>query len=114
MWRMFQKRIHESVALSAYLSAALTLQLAWVMNLLVHREPVIRELMTISSMGPISGLYLSTFFIYIFLFGSLVLFLRGRDCAYWQTRMFWFLVISIVIFLVMTFPAVYEFSVSVE
>lgn len=115
MFRLFHQRIHESLALSAMLSAAVTLQVAWIANLLVHRSEWMREQFTlIASIGPLSGLYLKTAIGYIFLFGIFVLIFRGRDCSHWRDRAFWFFLISVAMFLVLTLPIVYEFSISVQ
>lgn len=110
----FHKRVHESLALSAYLSAAVTLQIAWIANLLVHRVPIVREQFNlIPSIGPVSGLYLKTIVSYFLLFGIFVLLFRGKDCSRWRERVFWFFLVSIVMFLVLTLPIVYEFSITV-
>jgi hypothetical protein len=111
----FFHRIHEPIAIGAFFSAALTLQLAWINNLLVHRSELIRELFNVvPSIGPVSGLYLKTIITYLFLFGLSVIFFKGRDCTIWRGRVFGFFYISIVMFFVLTLPAVYEFSVSVN
>ena len=115
LFERFRNRIHESIALGAILSASLTLQCAWISNLLVHRSEFIRELHNIvPSIGPISGLYFKTIIVFIFLFGLSVLFFKGRDCSVWRGRVFGFFYISIVMFFVLTMPVVYEFSVSVN
>ncbi len=111
----FYHRIHESVALGAFFSAGLTLQVAWIANLLVHRSETIRDLFNIIPVvGPISGLYFKTFITYILLFGLSVLFFKGRDCSVWRGRVFGFFYISIVMFFVLTMPVVYEFSINVN
>lgn len=111
----FFHRIHESIALSAFLSASFTLHLAWIRNLLVHKISFFRDLLNIvPSVGPVSGLYLTTVISFLLLFGIFVLFFKGRDCSVWRGRVFGFFYISVVMFLVFTLPAVYEFSVSVE
>ncbi len=115
LWNLFHKRIHESLAISAFLSAALTLQGAWMANLLVNRSEWFREQFTlIASVGPIFGLYLKSVVGYLLLFGIFVLIFRARDCSHWRDRVFWFFLISIAMFLVLTLPIVYEFSISVE
>ncbi|MBI2475080.1 hypothetical protein HYV69_01510 [Candidatus Uhrbacteria bacterium] len=115
LFERFRNRIHESIALGAFMSAALTLQIAWISNLLVHRSETVRDLFNIlPSIGPISGLYFKTIIAYVFLFGLSVLFFKGRDCSVWRGRVFGFFYISIVMFFVLTMPVVYEFSVSVS
>ena len=104
--------MHESLALSAYLSTAVTLQIAWMANLLVHRSPWVRDQFTlVPSIGPISGLYLKFAISYVLLFGIFVLIFRGRDCTKWRDRAFWFFLCSVMMFLVLTLPIVYEFSI---
>jgi hypothetical protein len=115
IWNLFHKRIHESLALAAQFSVAVTLQIAWISNLLVHRSEWAREQATlIASIGPISGLYLESAVLYVLLFGIFVLSFRGRDCSHWRDRAFWFFLISIAMFLVLTLPIVYEFSITVR
>ncbi len=115
LWNFFHKRIHESLALAAFLSAAVTLQVAWMANLLAHRSEWVREQYTlVASVGPISGLYLKSAICYILLFGIFVLIFRGKDCSHWRDRVFWFFLISIAMFLVLTLPIVYQFSITVN
>jgi hypothetical protein len=92
-----------------------TLQAAWIANLLVHRSEWVREQATlVASVGPVSGLYFKSAVGYILLFGIFVLIFRGRDCSHWRDRAFWFFLVSIATFLVLTLPVVYEFSITVE
>lgn len=115
IFHLFHKRVHESLATAAFLSVAVTLQIAWMANFLVHRIPSIREQFNIiPSVGPVSGLYLKTFISSFLLFGIFVLLFRGKDCSHWRDRVFWFFLVSIVMFLVLTLPIVYEFTVTVE
>ena len=112
---MSTKRIHESIALSALLSGAFTLQTAWIANLLVYRNEWVRDWFTLSEkIGPISGMYLRSFIAYAVLFGVFMILWRGKDCSHWRQRVFWFFLISVVMFLIMTLPIVYQFSVTVE
>lgn len=115
MFSFFHKRIHESVALAALLSASLTLQTAWIANLLVHRVEWVRDKFTlVESLGPISGMYLRSVVAYLLLFGIFILIFRGKDCAHWRERAFWFFLISILMFLILTLPVVYQFAITVE
>ena len=41
-------------------------------------------------------------------------FLRGRDCTELRDRAFWFFVVSLIMFLVLTFPFVYVFEIAVS
>jgi len=111
----FFHRIHESLALSALLGGSFTLQSAWIANLLVHRSAWVRDVFTLSNeVGPISGMYLRSLVAYCLFVVLFSLLWRGKDCAHWRERVFWFFVISVVMFCVMTLPVVYQFSVSVE
>ena len=113
MFHLFKKRVHESVALSAFLSAALALHVAWITNWLVHRSEYVRDQFTLSeSIGPLSGLYLKTAIVFILLFGVCALFFRGKDVSHWRSRVFWFFLISILMFVILTLPVVYEFQVT--
>lgn len=113
MFHFFKKRIHESVALSVYLASALTLQVAWIANWLVYRSEWVRNLMSINaSIGPISGLYLKTFCVFVLVFGLSVLFFRGKDVSHWRERVVWLFFVSVVMFLVLTYPSVYEFVIT--
>ena len=112
---LFKKRIHESVALAAYLSAAIVFQIAWMANWLVHRSDWIQsQFNLVESVGPISGLYLKTAVGYFLLFGIFVVVFRGKDVSHWRDRVFWFFLFSLVMFFVLTLPIVYEFVVTVE
>ncbi len=113
--KFFQKRIHESVAFSALFATGLTLNIAWISNFLVYRIDLIRELFTLKeSVGPISGLYLKTLVSFFIIFGISLLFLKGKDVSHNRDGILWFLMISVVLFLIMTMPIVYEFFVLVE
>lgn len=114
MFHLFRHRIHESIALSAFLAVSFTLQIGWIANWLVHRSPWVAEQFTLSDqLGPVSGLYLKSFVSFILLFGVCVLAFRGRDIAHWRDRVFWFFIASVLMFLVLTLPFVYEFQVTV-
>ncbi|MBM5789955.1 hypothetical protein FJZ23_02620 [Candidatus Parcubacteria bacterium] len=112
MFPFFHKRIHESVALSAMLAAALTLQIAWVSNWLVHRSELIRQRFTLDeALGPLSGLYLKTVVAYVLLFGIGVLVFRGRDVSHWRERAYGFFLFSVLMFVLLTLPIVYELQI---
>ena len=111
--RLFKPRVHESVALAAIFAASVTLHVAWIVNLLVHRsETVWNWFLLDPDLGPISGMYTKTLITFFVIFVISSLLWRGRDCSHSRDRVFWFLVISIVMFLVMTLPFVYEFQLS--
>jgi hypothetical protein len=114
MFHFFHKRIHESVAFSAVLACAIALNVAWIDNLLISRVLFFRNFLTLNeNIGPISGLYVVTagsFFVSFFL--AFVVW-RGRDLAHWRSRIFWFFIASIIIFLLMSLPFVYDFKIVV-
>jgi len=113
MFSFFSKRIHESFVLSGYLSAALALHVAWMANWLVFRSDDVRERLTlVDAIGPLSGLYLKTFGVFVFFFGLLTLLFRKRDLSLLRERIIWFFVISVVLFVFMTFPFVFELMVT--
>ncbi len=112
---LFKKRIHESIALAALFSAGLTLHIAWITNLLLHRDLVLREAFTLlSEVGPLSGLYLLSLIVYLVIFSLSVYFWRGKDVTHWRSRVFWFFVISVVLFFALTMPILYQFGIVIQ
>lgn len=110
--RLFKPRVHESVAISAIFAASVALNLAWLANLLVHRSPMLWDAFNLlEELGPISGLYVKMLIAFFATFLISWIFWRGKDCEQFRSRVFWLFVGSIVIFLVMTLPFVYEFQV---
>ncbi len=112
MFGLFKSRVHESVAIAAVFAASVTMHIAWIVNLVVHRSEMAWEWFLLSEeIGPISGMYTKTFLSFFGIFLVAWLFWRGRDCSHWRLRVFWFFVMSIIIFLFMTLPIIYEFRV---
>ncbi len=113
--KWFHHRIHESVAFASVFAASITMQVAWIASVLVYRSAVITDLLTRQvDLGPISGLYLlsiATFFVFWML---TLLLVRGRDLSHWRDRIFWFFVTSVILFLIMTMPVVYQVGVVVS
>lgn len=112
MLKFFRKRVHESFALAAIFAGSVALHVAWIDNLLISKSPQIREWVTLNpDIGPISGLYIDTlgaFFVTLLLAAAIW---QGRDVAHWRERVFWFFVLSIIIFILMTLPFVYGFVI---
>ena len=112
---LFKKRVHESLALAAMFAAGLTLHLAWIINLLAHRDPVIAEFFTLhSDIGPLSGLYLNALIDYLIIFSLAVYFWRGKDLSKKRSRVFWFFVTAVALFFVLTMPIVYQFGIVIQ
>lgn len=110
----FTQRVHESIALGAYVAVAVTLHVAWIANWLVARSDWVAEQFTlVEEIGPITGLYLKSVIVFLMVFGLSVLFFRGKDCAPWRMRVLWFFFVSAVLFVFLSFPGLYEFQVSV-
>ncbi|OGL61597.1 hypothetical protein A3C09_00815 [Candidatus Uhrbacteria bacterium RIFCSPHIGHO2_02_FULL_47_44] len=112
---LFKNRFHESIACAALLAGALTLQVMWIVNLLVVRIPFIARLYTIiPSVGPISGMYLKAIGTFVFVFLIAGWYWRGKDCSHHRKSLLSFFLFSTLIFFVMTLPFVYSFSVRFE
>jgi|SRR3989339_1724972 len=109
------KRIHESVALSAVLAVSFTLHFAWIANVLVYRVPEIATLFSVlPEVGPVSGLYTCSIGSFLCLFLLSLLLAKGRDLSHWRTRTLWFFMASVILFLLMTMPVVYQVGIVVE
>ncbi|MBT5808288.1 hypothetical protein HOI18_03370 [Candidatus Uhrbacteria bacterium] len=112
--KLFKPRVHESVAIAALFSASITLNVAWIINLLVHRSDRVWAWFEMSErIGPISGMYTKTLLSFFCVMFVTWMFCRGKDCSHQREGVFWFFVASIVLFLVMTLPFVYEFQIGV-
>ncbi len=109
---LIKKRLHESIALSAVLATSLALHAAWVTNLLAARLPVLNDYLTLDKrIGPVTGMYVITFSVFFLTFWIFVLWFRGKDCSDFRSRVLWFFVASLITFLVLTHPLVYEFEI---
>ncbi len=116
MFRYFFKdRVHEPLAIAAILATAITLNVAWIINMLVERVPLIQRALTFSPMiGPVSGMYLLSLTSFIGYTVFLTLFLRGKDCSHLRSTVLRFFLFSLIAFFVMTLPFIYTFSIVVE
>ncbi|MBI4435293.1 hypothetical protein HY630_01345 [Candidatus Uhrbacteria bacterium] len=113
MLHLFKERIHESFALAALFAGSVALHVAWIDNLLITRSPKIADWVTLNpNIGPISGLYVDVVGAYFVALLVAAALWRGRDVSHWRDRVFWFFVVSIVVFLLMTLPFVYGFAVN--
>ncbi|NQV90702.1 hypothetical protein HQ487_04860 [Candidatus Uhrbacteria bacterium] len=112
MLKFFKNRVHESFALAAVLAGSIALHVAWIDNLLVSRSSIFAEWVTLNpEIGPISGIYvdvIGAFFVSLLLSAGVW---KGRDVSHWKDRVFWFFIVSIVVFLLMTLPFIYGFAV---
>lgn len=111
MWPFHRQYIHEPLALAATLSAALTINVLWIINLFFNRSWGFNFCAKVASgieiMAIIYGLSIIIFFV---LFGVLAIIFRGRDCSHYRNDAFGFLLISFLIYLLMTVPPIYEFN----
>lgn len=108
-------RIHESIAFASVLSLALTLHVAWITNMLVYRVPSIAESLTLNvDIGPVSGLYATTVLAFVVFFVVTILVVRGRDVSHVRRIAFFAFLDSIILFLVMTLPVIYQIGIVVE
>lgn len=107
------KRIRESLAVSSLIAASVALNVAWIDNLLIHRSSFVYGWFNLNpAIGPISGLYLDVLGAYfVTLFVALAL-LRGRDVSKWRDRVMPFLALSIVLFFILTLPAVFGLALA--
>lgn len=112
MWPFSRSRIHESVAIAAVFAMALALNAFWTVNLISARWFAFQSAMTLSdAVGPVTGFYLLSALIFAASWIVLAVFFRGRDCAPYREKAFWFFFASTMAFLVFTFPPVYSLSV---
>lgn len=113
MFGLFRDRIHESFALAAVLAASVALHVAWIDNLLITRSREIAQMVTLNpAIGPISGLYIDVFGAYFVALLLAAALWRGRDVSHWRDRVFWFFILSLVVFFLMTLPFIYGFAVN--
>lgn len=112
MFGWLNSRVRESFALAAVLAGSVALHVAWIDHLMISRsEDVRRWLMLNPEIGPISGLYLDVlgaFFVTLLIAAGIW---KGRDVSHWRERVFTFFLVSIVVFVLMTLPFVYGFSI---
>lgn len=114
LFGLLQKRVHEPIALGALLGASISLHAAWILNLLFTRLPTLENYLTLSErIGPVTGMYAVTGVTFLVAFGLATIWFRGKDCAHFRSRAFWFFIASVAAFAVLTHPLVYEFELSV-
>lgn len=110
-----KNRFHESIACATLLAGSLTLHVMWISNLLVVRVPYFKALYSIiPAIGPISGMYLKAMVIFLIVLFSASLYWKGKDCSHQRKHLTTFFLFSTLIFIVMTLPFVYAFSVTFE
>lgn len=108
------KRIHESVAVSAMVALAASLNVAWIANLALTRSAAAVEALTVSQLlGPVSGLYLLFALSYVMIFWAALAWLHGRDCSHYRQGAFWLVIASLVAFFLLTLPVLYESQIVV-
>ena len=113
MFGLFKReKIHEPIALGALVAASMTLHSVWITNLLMDRSDSIFLLFTLSNrIGPVTGIYFFAALVYATVFGATTLWFRGKDCRAFRDRAFWFFMVSITAYTIMTIPAVYTFEI---
>ncbi len=102
MLSWFKSRIHESLAVAALFAAGVSLQAAWIANLVWFRMARVDSLMP---------LYVFVDTVFVIIFVLTVAWCRGRDCSDFRDRAYHFFLVSILIFSVMTLPIVYGFTI---
>lgn len=100
MLSWFKSRVHESIAVAALFAAGVSLQTAWITNLVWFRT---------SRSDALGSLYLFVATVYAIIFVLTVAWCRGRDCSDFRDRAYHFFLISMLIFAAMTLPIVYGF-----
>ncbi|HBR81106.1 MAG: hypothetical protein UX09_C0060G0009 [Candidatus Uhrbacteria bacterium GW2011_GWE2_45_35] len=112
MWFFTRRRIHESLSLAAVLSAAISLHALWIVNLLIGRYPDLTVYFDLASgLGIICGLYLFGLVVFFFSLGTIAVFYKDKDCSHHRLNVFLFLLVSLIIYVIMTVPVVYELLV---
>lgn len=97
-----KNRVHEPVAVAALLAAAVALHAGWIINLVWYRS---------ARVDMLGALYLSVACVYAVIFLLALAWCRGKDCGSMRDRAYHFFLVSIAIFVAMTLPFVYGFSV---
>lgn len=106
--QFFKLRIHESIAMAAILAAAITMHGLWIANLLITRLPAVAGFFEgLASRGAVPSLYLFGLLLFLVAWCILSLIFKGRDCSHHRESAFWFFVVSLIIFFVMTMPMVF-------
>ena len=113
MFGFFRRKcLHESLALSVILAVSVTLHGSWLANLVMTRYMPAREALAIfPSIGPVVGLYALSIAIFLIVFGLSVLWFRGKDCSHFRDGIFWFFVVAVAAFLILTIPYLFEFVI---
>ncbi len=108
----FHSRIHESVALAALLAASVELNAFWIVNMISMRLPAFADLLKLDpSLGTVSGLYVTGAVVYLLSWACFLTLLRGRDCSEYRSNALWLFVVSVLLYLVFTFPPIFNFVI---
>ena len=108
---MRRKRLHEPFVFAACLSTALSLHLVLITNLFESRSDVLRLVFSLSHIGSITGLFFACFLFWLSCFSLCLVFFRGRDLSSFRLDICRFFMVSVIIYLVMTFPPLFLFGI---
>ncbi|OGH18334.1 MAG: hypothetical protein A3F31_02985 [Candidatus Levybacteria bacterium RIFCSPHIGHO2_12_FULL_38_12] len=93
-----------STANNVLVSGGLTLTVFWILNILKTAFPMVKSFLTFHKpVGPLSGLYIISI-----LFFALLMFLFTSFKIRSQTKACWIYAVSIILFVIMVFPPVFE------
>lgn len=110
---LFKKHIPESLALASVFAVSISLQVAWIINLLVARNLAVREWLTFApDFGALSGIFFVTVVVYLVSLFAVLLWYRHRDCSHQREHVLWVFVISIILFTLMTTPGIYSVTIT--
>ena len=89
---------------SYLISGGLTLNFFWVLNIFKEAYPNVKDFLTFyKPIGPLLGLFILSSFVFV-LFLIVFKFVKIQD----QKKVFWFFVLSCLVYFLMVFPAVFE------
>jgi len=107
-----KNQVPESMAIAAIFAAGLTLNSAWIINFLANRVVAVAQWLSFDQdVGPVSGMFFVSAIIYLVSCSLMIFWYRNRDCSHQREAVYWFLIISIIIFALMTIPGIFDFRI---